>query len=41
MTNPLITPMAPDTAALPHDILFIIKCLLVYAGFQFQKDEDY
>jgi len=38
MTNPKITPMAPDTAALPNDIWFIIKCLLVYAGFQ--KDED-
>jgi hypothetical protein len=39
MTNPKITPMAPDRAALPHDIWFIIKCLLVYAGFQ--KDEDF
>jgi hypothetical protein len=34
MANPMITPMVPDTAALPNDIWFIIKCLLVYAGFQ-------
>jgi len=38
MTNPKITPMAPDTAALPHDIWFIFEYLLFYAGFQ--TDED-
>jgi hypothetical protein len=38
MTKPMITPIAPDTAALPHGIWFILNVSLF---MPVQTDEDY